>query len=65
MNLKRTAAIFLKITPKTLCVPLKIKIPRLFRVKTYRKNSLYNKVSLRASVRHERVCEEEVVVGRQ
>ena len=33
MNLKRTAAIFLKITPKTLCVSLKIKIPRLFRLK--------------------------------
>ena len=52
-------------TTKTLCVPLK-SIPRLFRLKkTYHKHSLYNKFSLRASVRHERVCEEEVVVGRQ
>ena len=49
---------------KTLCVPLNNN-PRLFRLKTYHKNSLYNKFSLLASVRHERVCEEEVVVGRQ
>ena len=34
-------------------------------LKTYHKHSLYNKFSLLASVRHERVCEEEVVVGRQ
>jgi hypothetical protein len=62
--MKMMAAIFLKITPKTLCVPLK-SIPRLFRLKKNHKSSLYNKFSLRASARHERVCEEEVVVGRQ